>query len=122
MLMAAKAKNQQQRRPIDALSAPGQVAPGGKWDHLASADPMDLDMRDNATISAHRTAARTGTTFDMADLLTHGHALKVPPKTLPSTAAKPAPHSPALTPNRAQPAAPPCHLPRHTPHRVPSWP
>jgi len=35
-----------------------------------------------------RTNARTGTTFDMADLLTNGHALKVPPKTLPSTAYK----------------------------------
>ena len=35
-----------------------------------------------------RTGARTGETFDMADLLSHGHAFKVPPKTLPSTAAK----------------------------------
>ena len=32
-----------------------------------------------------RTAAKTGTTFDMADLLTHGHATKVPKKILPST-------------------------------------
>lgn len=32
-----------------------------------------------------RTAAKTGTTFDMADLLTHGHATKVPKKVLPST-------------------------------------
>lgn len=36
----------------------------------------------------HRTNAKTGTTFDMADLITHGTATKVVPKTLPSTAAK----------------------------------
>jgi len=35
-----------------------------------------------------RTAPRTGTTFDMADLLTNGMATKVPRKVLPSTDAK----------------------------------
>jgi len=38
--------------------------------------------------AAQRTAARTGTTYDMGDVLTHGHAYKVPPKQLPSTSAK----------------------------------
>ena len=37
------------------------------------------------TTNYTRTAAKTGTTFDMADLLTHGHATKVPKKVLPST-------------------------------------
>ena len=40
-------------------------------------------MRDNPTIAAHRTAARTGTTFDMADLLTNGTATKPPGMYLP---------------------------------------
>lgn len=34
------------------------------------------------------TAQHTGTSFDMADLLSHGHAFKVPKKHLPSTDAK----------------------------------
>lgn len=42
-----------------------------------SEDPNNQDMRDDSTIMAHRTAARTGTTFDMADVITHGHATKV---------------------------------------------
>jgi len=41
-------------------------------------DPMNTDMRDDATIVAHRTAAKTGTSFDMADLITHGTATKLP--------------------------------------------
>ena len=92
--MAAKAKNQagttppgggpRAPRPVDMLHAKGQTPPGGKWDHLASADPNDLDLRDNATVAAHRTAARTGTTFDMADLITDGHATKLPNVKLPS--------------------------------------
>jgi len=54
------------------------------WDNLKSDDVMDQDLRDNATIAAHRTAARTGTTFNMADLLTNGTATKLPNTYLPS--------------------------------------
>ena len=32
-----------------------------------------------------RTNPQTGSSFDMADLLTHGHAYKAPKKVLPST-------------------------------------
>jgi len=39
-------------------------------------------------VMGHMTAARTGTTFDMADLITAGHATKVPQKLLPSTNTK----------------------------------
>lgn len=55
----------------------------GLWDHLSPLDGADVDMRDNPTIAAHRTAARTGTTFDMADLLTNGTATKPPGMYLP---------------------------------------
>ena len=48
-------------------------------------DPNNQDMRNDATISAHRTAARTGTTFDMGDLITHGHATKFPEELLPES-------------------------------------
>jgi len=47
------------------------------WDNLKADDTMDVDLRDNATIAAHRTAAKTGTTFDMADLITNGTATKL---------------------------------------------
>ena len=66
-----------------SLSPPKQPPIQGLWDHLASNDPNDTDMRDNPTIAAHRTAARTGTTFDMADLLTNGTATKLPGMYLP---------------------------------------
>jgi Ca2+-binding EF-hand superfamily protein len=46
-------------------------------------DPLNQDMRNDTTIAAHRTAARTGTSFDMADLITHGTATKLPNVTLP---------------------------------------
>jgi len=49
-----------------------------------STDDQNLDMRDDATIAAHRTAARTGTSFDMADLLTNGTATKLPNIYLPA--------------------------------------
>ena len=57
---------------------PKPSPPAGLWDHLAPLDGGDVDMRDNPTIAANRTAARTGTTFDMADLITNGTATKPP--------------------------------------------
>jgi len=48
-----------------------------------STDDQNLDLRNDATIAAHRTAARTGTTFDMADLITNGTATKLPNVYLP---------------------------------------
>jgi len=48
-------------------------------------DPMNTDMRDDPTVVAHRTAARTGTSFDMADLITHGTATKLPNMYLPTS-------------------------------------
>uniref|UniRef100_A0A7S2HI71 EF-hand domain-containing protein n=1 Tax=Haptolina brevifila TaxID=156173 RepID=A0A7S2HI71_9EUKA len=52
-------------------------------------DPFNTDMRNDTTIAAHRTAAKTGTSFDMADLVTHGHATKLPNTFLPD-------HHPAM--------------------------
>ena len=69
--------------PRVKISPPPPKPAAGLWDHLAPVDGADLDMRDNATIAAHRTAARTGTTFDMADLLTNGTATKPPGMYLP---------------------------------------
>ena len=40
-------------------------------------------MRNDTTITAGRTAARTGTTFDMSDLITNGTATKLPNMFLP---------------------------------------
>ena len=71
--------------PPPKASPPPRPSPPkpGLWDHLAPLDGADLDMRDSSTIAAHRTAARTGTTFDMADLLTNGTATKPPGQLLP---------------------------------------
>ncbi len=55
-----------------------------KYD-FGNEDAADQDRRDDPTIAAHRTAAKTGTTFDMADLLTHGHATKFPGELLPES-------------------------------------
>jgi len=55
------------------------------WSNIRdSTDDQNLDMRDDPTVAAHRTAARTGTTFDIADLITNGTATKLPGMFLPS--------------------------------------
>ena len=61
-----------------AQQVPTEGRPG--FDYGFGGDP---NGNASATITAHRTAARTGTTFDMADLITHGHATKLPNVTLP---------------------------------------
>lgn len=53
------------------------------WSNLGPLDENNLDPRDDTTIAAHRTAARTGTSFDMADLITNGTATKLPGMYLP---------------------------------------
>jgi len=60
------------------------TAPAFQFD-FGSEDAMDQDRRDDPTVAAHRTAARTGTTFDMGDLLTHGTATKYPSELLPES-------------------------------------
>ena len=65
----------------------GMPAPKGK---PAPPRKTAADFKVNDTIQDPflRTNPQTGSTFDMADLLTHGHAYKPPKKILPSTAAK----------------------------------
>ena len=58
------------------------ASPSGQSANLQGVGPRP------GAVAAHMTAARTGTTFDMADLLTCGTATKVPRKLLPSTDAK----------------------------------
>jgi hypothetical protein len=54
------------------------------WSNIQdSMDPHNLDMRDDTTIAYNRTAARTGTSFDAADLLTNGTATKLQSVFLP---------------------------------------
>ena len=66
------------------------MAPKGKAPQpkMTSADMAKRNDKKQVNDPFARTAARTGTSFDMADLITHGHALKVPPKLMPSTATK----------------------------------
>jgi hypothetical protein len=56
----------------------------------ASGRPNGAYARGGADIRNpyEKTAQHTGTSFDMADLLSHGHAFKPPKKVLPSTDAK----------------------------------
>ena len=49
------------------------------------AGPKFVAQKGPGAVMSHMTAARTGSTFDMADLITAGHAFKVPKKLLPST-------------------------------------
>ena len=67
-----------------AASSPTEGRAAFKYD-FGNEDANNQDLRNDSTIAHHRTAARTGTTFDMADLLTHGHATKFPGEKLPES-------------------------------------
>lgn len=70
---------------MSGMPRPGPSPTRGPGDQ--SANLQGVGPRPGA-VAGHMTAARTGTTFDMADLITHGTATKVPRKLLPSTDAK----------------------------------
>ena len=71
---------------LKAHSPPPAEKPAFDYSSLGTnvnEDPNNQDMRNDTTIAAHRTAARTGTTYDMADVITHGHSTKLPGLYLP---------------------------------------
>ena len=85
--MVAPTRGGPQQLPPHLVAA---MAPKGKAPQpkMTSADMAKRNDKKQVNDPFARTAARTGTSFDMADLITHGHALKVPPKLMPSTATK----------------------------------